>query len=281
MQFPWRSTTSRVKAKERTSLRFAMFAKRLVIFLGAVGTNQRVKIHLRPVKAQKVKVVRGPGVLTKGPRALEKEKARKEGKPGKQYAMDGPNEESWGNGGPEAENQDESWNDENWPADDQQVETGEQGALCVVSAVSARQPPKQRPFTKSEKHLAGEQEQCMKGKIWKRPQQFWTMPYRLVCNQSCCDGKFYCGFQRCKSKGFDTPNKFMQHPYSKVGEDGHPRRQQLEAWNQDPYVPPKGFPPYGPWDSYECTIRKEPKQAGSESEDDERPPLREGRVQCS
>ena len=183
-------------------------------------------------------------------------KSKGKGK-GKPYAMDGSMEESWGTGEPEAEYQEESWNEDQWPVEEHPEEAGEQGALCVVSADSARNAPKQRPFTKAEKHLAGEQEQFMKGKIWKRPQQFWTMPYRLVCNQSCYDGRFFCGYQRCKSKGFDTPNKFMQHLYSKVDEDGHPRQQQLEAWNSDPYVPPKGFPPYGLWDPQEGIIRRE------------------------
>ena len=47
----------------------------------------------------------------------------------------------------EAEYQEESWNEDQWPVEEQPEEAGEQGALCVVSADSARTAP--------EKPLAG------------------------------------------------------------------------------------------------------------------------------
>ena len=88
----------------------------------------------------------------------------------------------------------------------------------------------------------------MLGKIWKRPEVFWNMPFRLVCNQSCYDGKFYCGYQRCKHKGFGTPSQFNQHLRSKVGTHGHPDQEQIDAWERDPYEVPKGRRHYGLWD---------------------------------
>ena len=89
----------------------------------------------------------------------------------------------------------------------------------------------------------------MEGKVWKRPEVFWNLPFRwLVCNQSCYEGKFYCGYQRCKHKGFTSPSQFNQHLRSQVGTHGHPDQEQINAWEKDPYVVPEGRRHYGLWD---------------------------------
>ena len=170
-------------------------------------------------------------------------------KSGKQYAVESQEETQQWSEELEAEGQ-ETWNEEAWPNQDGQwdEQTGEQGAICVASADSAQQAPRQRPLTKYEMALEGEQKEFMKGKIWKRPEVFWNMPFRLVCNQSCYQFRFYCGYQRCKHKGFNTPSQFNQHLRSKAGTHGHPDQEQIDAWEKDPYVVPEGRRPYGFWD---------------------------------
>ncbi|CAL1130380.1 unnamed protein product [Cladocopium goreaui] len=170
-------------------------------------------------------------------------------KSGKQYAVESQEETQQWSEEPEAEGQ-ETWNEEAWRNQDGQwdEQTGEQGAICVASADSAQQAPRQRPLTKYENALEGEQKEFIKGKIWKRPEVFWNMPFRLVCNQSCYEFRFYCGYQRCKHKGFNTPSQFNQHLRSKVGTHGHPDQEQIDAWEKDPYVVPEGRRPYGLWD---------------------------------
>ena len=187
---------------------------------------------------------KGKGKSSKG-----KGKGKMGSKPGKQYAVENQEETQQWSEEPEAEGQ-ETWNQETWPNQDGQWEeqTGEQGAICVASAASAQQAPIQRPLTKYEKALEGEQLEFMKGKIWKSPAGFWNMPFRLVCNQSCYEARFYCGYQRCKHKGFTTPSQFKQHMMSKVGTDGHPDQDQIDAWENDPYVVPEGRRHYGLWD---------------------------------
>ena len=174
-------------------------------------------------------------------------KGTSKGKTGKNHAAEGEE--------PEAEGQEE-WNDD-WPEDQQWStedgkweDAGEQGALCVSSAASARaameaQPPQQRPFNKKE--LLKTQRDFVMGKIWKRPSSFWTMPFKWVCNKSAYDGLFYCGYQRCKHKGFETPGSCKQHLWSKKDSDGHPTQAQLDAYEEETYVPPKGYKPYGLW----------------------------------
>ena len=172
---------------------------------------------------------KGKGKSSKG-----KGKGKMGSKSGKQYAV---------------ENQEDAqqWSEE--PDGQWEEQTGEQGAICVAaSADSAQQAPRQRELTKYEKALEGEQKEFMLGKIWKRPEVFWNMPFRLVCNQSCYDGKFYCGYQRCKHKGFGTPSQFNQHLRSKVGTHGHPDQEQIDAWERDPYEVAKGRRHYGLWD---------------------------------
>ena len=85
------------------------------------------------------------------------------------------------------------------------------------------------------------------GKIWKMPTSFWTMPFKWVCNKSAYDGLFYCGYQRCKHTGFETPGSYKQHLWSKKDTDGHPTQAQLDAYEEETYVPPKGYKPYGLW----------------------------------
>ena len=85
------------------------------------------------------------------------------------------------------------------------------------------------------------------GKIWKRPSSFWTMPFKWVCNKSAYDGLFYCGYQRCKHKGFETPGSYKQHLWSKKDSHWHPTQAQLDAYEEETYVPPKGYKPYGLW----------------------------------
>ena len=188
---------------------------------------------------------KGKGKSSKG-----KGKSKMGSKSGKQYAVENQEDAQQWSEEPEAEGQ-ETWNEEAWPNKDGQWEeqTGEQGAMCVAaSADSAQQAPRQRELTKYEKALEGEQKEFMLGKIWKRPEVFWNMPFRLVCNQSCYDGKFYCGYQRCKHKGFGTPSQFNQHLRSKVGTHGHPDQEQIDAWERDPYEVAKGRRHYGLWD---------------------------------
>jgi len=187
---------------------------------------------------------KGKGKSSKG-----KGKSKMGSKSGKQYAVESQEETQQWTEEPEAEGQ-ETWNEEAWPNQDGQwdEQTGEQGAICVASADSAQQAPRQRPLTKYEKALEGEQKEFMEGKIWKRPEVFWNMPFRLVCNQSCYEGKFYCGYQRCKHKGFTSPSQFNQHLRSKVGTHGHPDQEQIDAWEKDPYEVPKGRRHYGLWD---------------------------------
>ena len=188
---------------------------------------------------------KGKGKSFKG-----KGKGKMGSKSGKQYAVENQEDAQQWSEEPEAEGQ-ETWNEEAWPNQDGQWEeqTGEQGAICVAaSADSAQQAPRQRELTKYEKALEGEQKEFMLGKIWKRPEVFWNMPFRLVCNQSCYDGKFYCGYQRCKNKGFGTPSQFNQHLRSKVDTHGHPDQEQIDAWEKDPYEVPKGRRHYGLWD---------------------------------
>ena len=132
-------------------------------------------------------------------------------------------------------------------------DAAEQGALCVSSAASAHavmeaQPPRQKPFSKKELELLKTQKDFVMSKSWKRPTSFWTMPFKWVCNKSAYDGQFYCGYQRCKHKGFETPRSYKQHLWSKVDSDGHPTQAQLDAYEEDPYVPPIGYKPYGLWD---------------------------------
>ena len=86
------------------------------------------------------------------------------------------------------------------------------------------------------------------GKIWKRPTSFWTMPFKWGCNKSAYDGLFCCGYQRCKHKGFETPRSYKQHLWWKKNSDGHPTLAQPDAYEEEPYVPPKGYRPYGLWD---------------------------------
>ena len=187
---------------------------------------------------------KGKGKSSKG-----KGKGKMGSKSGKQYAVENQEDAQQWSEEPEAEGR-ETWNEEAWPNQDGQWEeqTGEQGAICVASADSAQQAPRQRPLTKYEKALEGEQKEFMLGKIWKRPEVFWNMPFRLVCNQSCYDGKFYCGYQRCKNKGFTSPSQFNQHLRSKVGTHGHPDQEQIDAWEKDPYEVPKGRRHCGLWD---------------------------------
>ena len=78
------------KGKGKDESRFAMFAIGLVIFLWTVGAHQTVKIHLRPVKAQKVLVVKGPKGSDKGSKGSGKVRARKASK-GKEKARLGSN----------------------------------------------------------------------------------------------------------------------------------------------------------------------------------------------
>ena len=185
----------------------------------------------------------------KGKMGAKSSKGTSKGKTGKNHAAEGEE--------PEAEGQEE-WNDD-WPEDQQWStedgkweDAGEQGALCVSSAASARaameaQPPQQRPFSKKELELLKTQKDFVMGKIWKRPSSFWTMPFKWVCNKSAYDGLFYCGYQRCKHKGFETPGSYKQHLWSKKDSDGHPTQAQLDAYEEETYVPPKGYKPYGLW----------------------------------
>ena len=73
------------------------------------------------------------------------------------------------------------------------------------------------------------------------------MPFKWACNKSAYDGLFYCGYQRCKHKGFETPGSYKQHLWSKEDSDGHPTQAQLDAYEEEIYVPPKGYKPYGLW----------------------------------
>ena len=184
----------------------------------------------------------------KGKMGAKFSKGTSKGKTGKNHAAEGEE--------PEAEGQEE-WNDD-WP-DDQQWSTedgkwedaGEQGALCVSSAASARmalesKPPQQKPFSRKELELLKTEKDFVMGKIWKRPSSFWTMPFKWVCNKSAY-GLFYCGYQRCKHKGFETPGSYKQHLWSKKDSDGHPTQAQLDAYEEETYVPPKGYKPYGLW----------------------------------
>ena len=226
----WIWTMFKAKAKVRVP-RHVTLVEKLVMFPKTVGmASQRVlQLHLRPLaraQAQKAHLlVRVPRVQRdlqkeKASHPKERAKARWDAKSGKQYAVENQEDAQQWSEEPEAEGQ-ETWNEEAWPDEDGQWEeqTGEQGAICVAaSADSAQQAPRQRELTKYEKALEGEQKEFMLGKIWKRPEVFWNMQFRLVCNQSCYDGKFYCGYQRCKNKGFGTsPSQFNQHLRSKVG----------------------------------------------------------------
>ena len=111
---------------------------------------------------------KGKGKSSKG-----KGKSKMGSKSGKQYAVESQEETQQWTEEPEAEGQ-ETWNEEAWPNQDGQwdEQTGEQGAICVASADSAQQAPRQRPLTKYEKALEGEQKEFMKGQIWKRPEVF-------------------------------------------------------------------------------------------------------------
>ena len=199
----------KAKAKVRVP-RHVTLVEKLVMFPKTVGMASQRVLHLRPLaraQAQKAHLlVRVPRFQ----RDLQKERQSSKGKgkgkmgykSGKQYAVENQEDAQQWSEEAEAEGR-ETWNEEAWPNQDGQWEgqTGEQGAICVASADSAQQAPRQRELTKYEKALEGEQKEFMLGKIWKRPEVFWNMPFRLVCNQSCYDGKFYCGYQRCKHKG--------------------------------------------------------------------------------
>ena len=166
-------------------------------------------------------------------------KGTSKGKTGKKHAAEG--EEPVGQKISNGSTEDGKWED-----------AGEQGALCVSSAASARaameaQPPQQKPFSKKELELLKTQKDFVMGKIWKRPSSFWTMPFKWVCNKSAYDGLFYCGYQGCKHKGFETPGSYKQHLWSKKDSDGHPTQAQLDAYEEETYVPPKGYKPYGLW----------------------------------
>ena len=54
---------------------------------------------------------------------------------------------------------------------------------------------------------------------------------------------FYCGYQRCKHKDFETPVSYKQRLWSKKDSDGHPDQAQLDASEEETYVPPKGYKP--------------------------------------
>ena len=67
-------------------------------------------------------------------------------KSGKQYAVESQEETQQWSEEPEAEGQEEAWPNQDGQWDEQ---TGEQGAICVASADSAQQAPKQRPSSLS------------------------------------------------------------------------------------------------------------------------------------
>ena len=174
---------------------------------------------------------KGKGKGSKGTKAQGKGKGQKSGK---NHAMEGDE--------PECEHlaEGEEWadyqNQEDWPDNEATYEEpGEQGAICVgegLSAVSARAKAASRAAQKLQKDLEA-------GKLWKRPQNFWCMPWKLVCQESRYKGTLVCGYQGCwrNNKAFHTENSYKQHLWSKVGTEGHPNRMQLDAWEhgQKPY----------------------------------------------
>ena len=52
---------------------------------------------------------------------------------------------------------------------------------------------------------------------------------------------------RGASTKVSRPGSYMQHLWSKKDSDGHPTQAQLDAYEEETYVPPKGFKPYGLW----------------------------------
>ena len=138
-------------------------------------------------------------------------------------------------------------NQEDWPDNEATYEEpGEQGAICVgegLSAVSARAKAASRAAQKLQKDFET-------GKLWKRPQNFWCMPWKLVCQESRYKGTLVCGYQGCwrNNKAFRTENSYKQHLWSKVGTEGHPNRMQLDAWELRDYLVPHGQKPYPLWD---------------------------------
>ena len=81
-------------------------------------------------------------------------------------------------------------------------EAGEQGAICVgggLSAVSARAKAATRAAQKLQRDFEA-------GKLWKRLQNFWCMPWKLICQESHQKGTFACGYQGCwRSITLSTP----------------------------------------------------------------------------
>ena len=196
---------------------------------------------------------KGKGKGSKGTKAQGKGKGQN--KSGKNHAMEGdePEGEQFAEG--------EEWADYqaqegDWPATEATYEEpGEQGAICVgegLSAVSARAKAASRAAKKLQEDFEG-------GKLWKRPQNFWNMPWKLVCQESYSKAAFKCGYQGCwrNHKEFSTSFSYKQHLWSKVGTEGHPTKLQLDAWELREYLVPHGQKPYPLWDQATGKIKTE------------------------
>ena len=196
---------------------------------------------------------KGKGKGSKGTKAQGKGKGQN--KSGKNHAMEGdePEGEQFAEG--------EEWADYqaqegDWPAAEATYEEpGEQGAICVgegLSAVSARA----KAASRAAKKL---QEDFEAGKLWKRPQNFWNMPWKLICQESYSKAAFKCGYQGCwrNHKEFTSSFSYKQHLWSKMGTEGHPTKLQLEAWELKDYMVPHGQKPYPLWDQATGKIKTE------------------------
>ena len=185
---------------------------------------------------------KGRGKGSKGTKAQGKGKGQKSGK---NQAMEG--DEPEGEHLAEGEEWADYQNQEDWPDNEATYEEpGEQGAICVgegLSAVSARAKAASRAAQKLQKDFEA-------GKLWKRPQNFWCMPWKLVCQETRYKGTLVCGYQGCwrNNTAFHTENSYKQHLWSKVGTEGHPNRMQLDAWELRDYLVPHGQKPYPLWD---------------------------------
>ena len=116
-------------------------------------------------------------------------------------------------------------NQEDWPDNEATYEEpGEQGAICVgegLSAVSARAKAASRAAQRLQKDFEA-------GKLWKRPQNFWCMPWKLVCQESHYKGTLVCGYQGCWRNNKAFPYREFLQAASLV-EGGHWRPSQQDA----------------------------------------------------
>ena len=195
---------------------------------------------------------KGKGKGSKGANAQGKGKGQN--KSGKNHAMEG--DEPEGEQIAEGEEWTDYQNQADWPAEEATYEEpGEQGAICVgegLSAVSARAKAASRAAQKLQQDFEA-------GKLWKRPQNFWNMPWKLVWQESYSRAAYQCGYQGCwtNHKEFTSTHSYKQHLWSKSGTEGHPTKLQLEAWELREYLVPHGQKPYPLWDQATGKIKIE------------------------